>query len=106
MVQETIRLMLVEPHYLIQFFSITQRLRSVLDSNPQIRDLMDNPEFVHQLATPEIVNALLIYRSALEDQLYFDEETAEEILQRLLDLFVELAVRCGMIPAIARTDPP
>ncbi|KAL1569785.1 ubiquitin domain-containing protein DSK2a-like [Salvia divinorum] len=114
-VEETMQRMFHNPQYLIQFLGFTPRLRNVLDSNPRIRDVMLDPEFSRQLATRQIVNALLIYCNTLNAQSIGDEiagndqVAAAETLQRLIDLFGELATRAGMIPATAsahRADPP
>ncbi|KAL1569786.1 ubiquitin domain-containing protein DSK2a-like [Salvia divinorum] len=112
MVDETIHRLFCVPQFLIQFFGFTPRLRNVLDSNPRIRDVMLNPEFTRQLATRQIVNALLIYHNALNAQSIEDEiagrdqVTAAQTLQRLIDLFGELATRAGMIPSSPRADRP
>ncbi|KAK9164698.1 hypothetical protein Syun_005600 [Stephania yunnanensis] len=55
-----------DPQYMNQILGMDSHLRSILDSNPQIREMMQNPEFLRQLTSPETVQQL----SALQQSLF------------------------------------
>lgn len=38
-----------------QLLGLNPQLRSMLDSNSQLRELMQNPEFLRQMASPEMM---------------------------------------------------
>lgn len=43
-----------------QLLGLNPQLRSMLDSNSQIRELMQNPEFLRQMASPETMQVDLL----------------------------------------------
>ncbi|KAK6150299.1 hypothetical protein DH2020_015231 [Rehmannia glutinosa] len=43
------------PQYMNQILRLNPQLQSMLDSNPQLRDTMQNPEFIRQLTSPEMM---------------------------------------------------
>lgn len=48
--------------------SLNPQLRSMMDSNPQVREMMQNPEFLRMLSSPEAMQvcfSLLTYASAV-----------------------------------------
>ncbi|GLT39342.1 hypothetical protein SLA2020_135400 [Shorea laevis] len=49
----------------------------MLDSNPRLREMMQNPEFLCQLTSPELMQQLLNFRQSLISQLGQQQSTQE-----------------------------
>ncbi|KAL0726053.1 hypothetical protein Bca4012_022146 [Brassica carinata] len=45
--------LLSDPQYMNQIMSLNPQLRSLVDSSPQAREMMQNPEFLRMLSSPE-----------------------------------------------------
>lgn len=50
--------LLSDPQYMNQVAAINPQLRSILDSNPHLREMMQNPEFLRQLTSPETMQGI------------------------------------------------
>ncbi|KAL0463755.1 UNVERIFIED_CONTAM: Ubiquitin domain-containing protein DSK2b [Sesamum latifolium] len=61
--------LLSNPQYMNQIRGLNVQLPNMLDSNPQLRDMMQNPEFVRQMTSPEMMQQLLTFNQALSSQL-------------------------------------
>ncbi|KAK9129241.1 hypothetical protein Sjap_009728 [Stephania japonica] len=54
-----------DPQYMNQILGMNSHLRSILDSNPQMREMMQNPELIRQLTSPETMQQLLALQQSL-----------------------------------------
>ncbi|KAL0380611.1 UNVERIFIED_CONTAM: Ubiquitin domain-containing protein DSK2b [Sesamum angustifolium] len=68
---QMMRSLLSNPQYMNQILGLNVQLQNMLDSNPQLRDIMQNPEFVRQMTSPEMMQTidspslLLLYQQLL-----------------------------------------
>lgn len=51
--------LLSNPQYINQIMNMQPHLRSMLNANPQFREMMQNPDFLRQLTSPEILQQML-----------------------------------------------
>ncbi|GFS35830.1 ubiquitin family protein [Actinidia rufa] len=68
-VSQMMQSLLSNPQSMNQVFGLNPQLCDVLDSNSQLREMMQNPQFIHQLTSPETMQQLLTLRQALRSQL-------------------------------------
>ncbi|KAK6150294.1 hypothetical protein DH2020_015226 [Rehmannia glutinosa] len=54
-ISRMLRNIMSSPQYMNQILRLNPQLQSMLDSNPQLRDNMQNPEFIRQLTSPEMM---------------------------------------------------
>ncbi|KAL0396935.1 UNVERIFIED_CONTAM: Ubiquitin domain-containing protein DSK2b [Sesamum calycinum] len=66
---QMMRSLLSNPQYMNQILGLNVQLQNMLDSNPQLRDIMQNPEFVRQMTSPEMMQQLLTFNQTLSSQL-------------------------------------
>ncbi|PHT68661.1 hypothetical protein T459_28148 [Capsicum annuum] len=48
---------------------LNPQLRNMLDSNSHLREMMQNPEFIRQMTSPETMQQLLTFQQGLLSQL-------------------------------------
>ncbi|KAK4430359.1 Ubiquitin domain-containing protein DSK2b [Sesamum alatum] len=75
--------LLSNPQDMNQILGLNVQLQNMLDSNPQLRDMMQNPEFVHQMTSPEMMQQLLTFSHALLSQ-FGRQQTPRESGQNAL----------------------
>ncbi|CAI9767815.1 unnamed protein product [Fraxinus pennsylvanica] len=68
-ISQMMQSLLSNPQYINQIIGFNPELRNMLDSNPQFRDMMQNPEFIRQLFSPGMMQQLLTFQQALLSQL-------------------------------------
>ncbi|KAL2234861.1 ubiquitin domain-containing protein DSK2b isoform X1 [Sesamum indicum] len=61
--------LLSNPQYMNQILGLNVHLQNMLDSSPQLRDMTQNPEFVRQMTSPEMMQQLLTFNQALSSQI-------------------------------------
>ncbi|CAK9163998.1 unnamed protein product, partial [Ilex paraguariensis] len=68
-VPEMLQSLLSNPQHMNQVFGLNPQLWNMLDSNSQLREMLQNPEFVRQLTSPETIQQLLTFQQALMSRL-------------------------------------
>ncbi|XWS33946.1 hypothetical protein CRYUN_Cryun22dG0126500 [Craigia yunnanensis] len=68
-ISQMMQSLLSNPQYMNQVLGLNPQLQSMLDSNSQLREMMQNPEFLHQLTSPETMQQLLTLQQSLLSQL-------------------------------------
>ncbi|XBJ09761.1 ubiquitin domain-containing protein DSK2b [Aegilops tauschii subsp. strangulata] len=58
-----------DPQSMNQLLSMNPNARSLMESNTQLRDMFQNPEFLRQMASPEALQQLLSFQQTLSSQL-------------------------------------
>ncbi|XAR73053.1 hypothetical protein NMG60_11019907 [Bertholletia excelsa] len=76
-VSQMMQSLLSNPQYLNQFLGLNPQLRSTLDSNPQLREMLQNPEFLQHLTSPETMQQMLAVQQALLSRLNRQQSTQE-----------------------------
>ncbi|XAR73687.1 hypothetical protein NMG60_11007750 [Bertholletia excelsa] len=76
-VSQMMQSLLSNPQYMNQILGLNPQMRSILDSNAQFREMMQNPEFIRQLTSPETMQQLLTLQQALLSQLGRQSSTRE-----------------------------
>ncbi|XP_077246838.1 ubiquitin domain-containing protein DSK2b-like isoform X2 [Tasmannia lanceolata] len=61
--------LLSNPQYMNQLLGLNPQLRGMMDSNSQFREMMQNPEFLRQLTSPETMQQVLSLQQSLLSQL-------------------------------------
>ncbi|MCL7044986.1 hypothetical protein MKW94_002354 [Papaver nudicaule] len=56
---------LSNPQYMNQVVGLNPQLRGLLDSSPQLREMMQNPEFLRQLTSPETMQQMMALQQSL-----------------------------------------
>ncbi|KAJ8447441.1 hypothetical protein Cgig2_019435 [Carnegiea gigantea] len=64
-VSQMMQSLLANPQYMNQIFNLSPQLRAMSDSNPQLRELMQNPDLLRQLASPEMMQQMLTLQQSL-----------------------------------------
>ncbi|XP_047312118.1 ubiquitin domain-containing protein DSK2b-like isoform X2 [Impatiens glandulifera] len=64
-VSELMQSLLSNPQYMNQMLGMNPQLRNVVDSNTQLREMMQNPDFIRQLTSPEMTQQLLNFQQTL-----------------------------------------
>ncbi|XP_074275769.1 ubiquitin domain-containing protein DSK2a-like [Silene latifolia] len=57
--------LLSNPQYLSQIVNMNPQLRAMTESNPQLREMMQNPELLRQLASPEMMQQMTSLQQSL-----------------------------------------
>ncbi|XP_047321237.1 ubiquitin domain-containing protein DSK2b-like [Impatiens glandulifera] len=68
-VSQLMQSLLSNPEYMNQMLGLNPQLRTLLDSNTQLREMMQNPEFIQQLTSPETMQQLLSFQQNILPQL-------------------------------------
>ncbi|KAL8092179.1 hypothetical protein AgCh_034470 [Apium graveolens] len=58
-VSQMMQNLLSNPQYMNQILGTNPQLQSMFDMNPQLREMMQNPDIIRQLTSPEMMQALL-----------------------------------------------
>ncbi|KAJ0096365.1 hypothetical protein Patl1_29262 [Pistacia atlantica] len=58
-ISQMMQSLLSNPQYMNQILGLNPQTRNVLDSNSQLREMMQNPEFLRQLTSPETMQVCL-----------------------------------------------
>nr|GEV20457.1 hypothetical protein [Tanacetum cinerariifolium] len=58
-ISQMIQTLLSTPHIMDQIIGQNPQLQSIFHSNPQLREMMQNPEVVRQLTSPHMMQAIL-----------------------------------------------
>ncbi|XP_008812218.1 ubiquitin domain-containing protein DSK2a-like isoform X2 [Phoenix dactylifera] len=61
--------LLSNPQFMNQILGLNPQLRNLVESNTQMRDMLQNPEFIRQLTSPETLQQLLSLQRSLFSQL-------------------------------------
>ncbi|KAL2551217.1 Ubiquitin domain-containing protein DSK2b [Forsythia ovata] len=67
-ISQMMQSLLSNPQYINQIIGFNPELRNMFDSNPQFRDMMQNPEFIRQLLSPGMMQQLLTFQQAIDHQ--------------------------------------
>ncbi|KAJ7521043.1 hypothetical protein O6H91_19G035300 [Diphasiastrum complanatum] len=57
--------LLSNPQYINQVLNMQPHLRSMIDANPQFREMMQNPEFLRQISSPESLQQMFTLQQSL-----------------------------------------
>ncbi|XP_048634730.1 ubiquitin domain-containing protein DSK2b-like isoform X3 [Brassica napus] len=57
--------LLSNPQYMNQIMSLNPQLQSLMDSSPQVREMMQNPEFLRMLSSPETMQQMMSLQQSL-----------------------------------------
>ncbi|RID77384.1 hypothetical protein BRARA_A00303 [Brassica rapa] len=57
--------LLSNPQYMNQITSLNPQLQSLMDSSPQVREMMQNPEFLRMLSSPETMQQMMSLQQSL-----------------------------------------
>ncbi|KAH8497765.1 hypothetical protein Peur_073046 [Populus x canadensis] len=68
-VSQMMQSLLSNPEYMNQMLNFNPQLRGMVDSNPQFREMMQNPELLRQLTSPETMQQMLALQQSLLPQL-------------------------------------
>ncbi|XP_022858420.1 ubiquitin domain-containing protein DSK2a-like isoform X2 [Olea europaea var. sylvestris] len=68
-ISQMMQSLLSNPQYINQIIGFNPELQNMFNSNPQFRDMMQNPEFIRQLFSPGMMQRLLTFQQALLSQL-------------------------------------
>ncbi|XVF59891.1 hypothetical protein PTKIN_Ptkin07bG0312200 [Pterospermum kingtungense] len=68
-ISQMMQSLLSNPQYMSQVLGLDPQFQSMLDSNSQLRQMMQNPEFLRQLTSPETMQQLLTLQQSLLSQL-------------------------------------
>ncbi|XP_075105573.1 ubiquitin domain-containing protein DSK2b isoform X2 [Nicotiana tabacum] len=68
-ISQMMQSLLSNPQYMNQISGFNPQLRSMLDSNPHLREMMQNPEFIRQLTSPETMQQVMSLQQGLLSQL-------------------------------------
>ncbi|XP_024931996.2 ubiquitin domain-containing protein DSK2a isoform X1 [Ziziphus jujuba] len=69
--------LLSNPQFVNQTLGLNPQTRSMLDSNSHLREMLQNPEFLRQLTSPETMQLLLTLQQSLLTQLSRQQPTQE-----------------------------
>ncbi|KAG6589049.1 Ubiquitin domain-containing protein DSK2b [Cucurbita argyrosperma subsp. argyrosperma] len=64
-ISQMMQSLLSNPQYMNQILSLNPQTRGMVDMNPQLREMMQNPEFVRQLTNPEMIQQMLSIQQSL-----------------------------------------
>ncbi|KAF8405536.1 hypothetical protein HHK36_010443 [Tetracentron sinense] len=64
-VSQMMQSVLSNPQHLNQILGLSPQLRGMFDSNPQLTEMMQNPEFLRQLTSPETMQQVLASQQSL-----------------------------------------
>lgn len=64
-VSQMMQSLLSNPQYMNQIFNMSPQLRAMSDSNPQLRELMQNPDLLRQLTSPEMMQQMMTLQQSL-----------------------------------------
>ncbi|XP_052191789.1 ubiquitin domain-containing protein DSK2a-like isoform X2 [Diospyros lotus] len=76
-ISQMMQSILSNPQYMNQFLGMNPQLRSILDSNPQFREMLQSPEILRQLTSPEMMQQMLAVQQAFLSQLNRQQSTQE-----------------------------
>lgn len=76
-VSQMMQSLLSNPQAMNQIIGLNPQLRSLLDSNTQFREMMQNPDFLRQLANPEIMQQVVNLQQSLLSTLGRQQPTTE-----------------------------
>ncbi|XP_017235915.1 ubiquitin domain-containing protein DSK2a isoform X1 [Daucus carota subsp. sativus] len=76
-VSQMMQSMLSNPQYMNQFLGTNPQLQSMFDMNPQLREMMQNPEIIRQLTSPEMMQRMSTFHQALLSQQNRQQSTQE-----------------------------
>ncbi|GAB4838656.1 hypothetical protein Ancab_028200 [Ancistrocladus abbreviatus] len=68
-VSQMMQSLVSNPEYMNQIFNMHPQLRAMSDLNPQVREMMQNPELLRQLTSPEMMQQMLALQQTLLSQL-------------------------------------
>ncbi|KAK6946528.1 Ubiquitin-associated domain, partial [Dillenia turbinata] len=68
-VSQMVQSLLSDPQYMNQIMGLNPQVRAMMDSNPQLREVMQNPEFMRQLASPEMMQRMMSLQQSFLSQL-------------------------------------
>ncbi|GMH16329.1 hypothetical protein Nepgr_018170 [Nepenthes gracilis] len=68
-ISQMMQSLLSNPQYMNQIFNTHPQLRAMSDLSPQFREMMQNPEVLHQLTSPEVMQRILSLQQTLLSQL-------------------------------------
>ncbi|CAN6481092.1 unnamed protein product [Victoria cruziana] len=77
-VSQMMQNLLSNPQYMNQIIGLNPQLRNMLDSNSQFREMMQNPEFLRQLTSPETLQQFMSFQQALLSQLNRQQTNQEQ----------------------------
>lgn len=77
-ISQMMQSILSNPQYMNQITALNPQMRSFLDSNSQLREMMQNPEVLRQLTSPETMQQLLTFQQALLSRLGQQQSTQEQ----------------------------
>ncbi|XP_031494864.1 ubiquitin domain-containing protein DSK2a-like [Nymphaea colorata] len=77
-VSQMMQSLLSNPQYMNQILGLNPQLRNMLDSNSQFREMMQNPEFLRQLTSPETLQQFMSFQQALLSQLNRQQTNQEQ----------------------------
>nr|XP_017247787.1 PREDICTED: ubiquitin domain-containing protein DSK2a-like isoform X1 [Daucus carota subsp. sativus] len=76
-VSQMMQSLLSNPQYMNQFLGTNPQLQSMFDMNPQLREMMQNPEIIRQLTSPEMMQRMSTFHQALLSQQNRPQTTQE-----------------------------
>ncbi|KAL5209777.1 hypothetical protein ABZP36_005400 [Zizania latifolia] len=103
------------PQSMNQLLNINPNVRNMMESNTQLREMFQNPEFVRQLTSPETLQQLISFQQTLMSQLGQQEAGQGQIqsgaagnvnLNTLMSLFSGLGAGGGLgVPNVPNVPP-
>uniref|UniRef100_A0A0D9VP57 Ubiquitin-like domain-containing protein n=1 Tax=Leersia perrieri TaxID=77586 RepID=A0A0D9VP57_9ORYZ len=106
------------PQSMNQLLNINPNVRNMMESNTQLREMFQNPEFVRQLTSPETLQQLITFQQSLMSQLGQQQAGQERIqsgagagagnvnLNNLMSLFSGLGAGGGLGVPNTPNEPP
>ncbi|KAD5960745.1 hypothetical protein E3N88_12217 [Mikania micrantha] len=64
-ISQMMQSLLSNPQYMNQILGLSPLVQSMLDSNPQLREMMQNPDFIRQLTSPETMQQMMALQQSL-----------------------------------------
>ncbi|KAL8211215.1 hypothetical protein R6Q57_005652 [Mikania cordata] len=64
-ISQMMQSLLSNPQYMNQILGLNPLVQSMLDSNPQLREMMQNPDFIRQLTSPETMRQMMALQQSL-----------------------------------------
>ncbi|KAG1362694.1 ubiquitin domain-containing protein DSK2b [Cocos nucifera] len=64
-IMQMVQSLLSDPQYMNQILNFNPHMHGLLESNTQLRDMLQNPEFLRQLTSPETMQQLLSFQQSL-----------------------------------------
>ncbi|KAJ8764074.1 hypothetical protein K2173_004972 [Erythroxylum novogranatense] len=76
-ISQMMQSLLSNPQHMNQDLGMNPQFRGMVDSNSQLREMMQNPEFLRQMTSPETMQQLMTFQQALLSQLGRQQSTQE-----------------------------